>query len=106
MTQSTKNFNLVKIILSDLLQHPLQLFLFVVVITSAAAVVLSSHENRQRSIVLEQLMQERDRLDIEWRHLVLEQSALTEHNRIETLVKKQLNMHRPSPDEEVVVRIR
>lgn len=106
MTQSTKSFNLVKIILSDLLRHPLQLFLFFLVISSAAAVVLSSHENRQRSIVLEQLMQERDRLDIEWRHLVLEQSALTEHNRIETLVKKQLNMHRPSPDEEVVVRIR
>ncbi|TDF39343.1 cell division protein FtsL [Alteromonadaceae bacterium M269] len=106
MTKPTKSFNLVRIILSDLLRHPLQVTLFLLVLVSAAAVVLSSHENRQRSIVLEQLMQERDRLDIEWRHLVLEQSALTEHNRIETLVKKQLDMHRPSPDEEVVVRIR
>jgi cell division protein FtsL len=31
---------------------------------------------------------------------------LTEHNRIETMVKKQLDMHRPGPDEEIVVRIK
>jgi cell division protein FtsL len=45
-------------------------------------------------------------LDVEWRHLVLEQSALSEHNRIETLVEKKLDMHRPEPDEEVMVRIK
>ena len=51
-------------------------------------------------------MQEKDQLDVEWRNLVLEQSALTEHNRIEALVTSQLNMHRPLPSEEVVVRIK
>jgi cell division protein FtsL len=58
------------------------------------------------SIDFERLMQEKDQLDVEWRNLVLEQSALTEHNRIESLVKKQLDMHRPKPHEEVVVRIK
>jgi cell division protein FtsL len=51
-------------------------------------------------------MQQKDQLDVEWRHLILEQGALTEHNRIESMVKKQLNMRRPSPDEEVVVRLK
>ena len=51
-------------------------------------------------------MVEKDQLDVEWRHLILEQSALTEHNRIENLVKTQLKMHRPSPEEEVVVRLK
>ena len=51
-------------------------------------------------------MQERDELDVEWRNLVLEQRALTEHNRIEAMVEKQLDMYRPSADKEVVVRIK
>jgi cell division protein FtsL len=58
------------------------------------------------SIAIERLMQEKDQLDVEWSHLVLEQSTLTEHNRIEALVKRHLNMHRPLPSEEVVVRIK
>ena len=51
-------------------------------------------------------MQQRDALDVEWRHLVLEQGTLTEHNRVEALVKSELNMRRPKPSEEMVVRIK
>jgi cell division protein FtsL len=50
-------------------------------------------------------MQEQDELDVEWRHLVLEQSALTEHNRIETMVQQKLNMRRATTKEEIVVVI-
>ena len=35
----------------------------------------------------------------------LEQSALTEHNRIEALVDTKLNMHRPAAVDEIVVKI-
>ena len=51
-------------------------------------------------------MREKDQLDVEWRNLVLEQRALTEHNRIEAMVQKELDMHRPDVDDEVVVRIK
>jgi cell division protein FtsL len=51
-------------------------------------------------------MQEKDELDVEWRNLVLEQRALTEHNRIENLVEKQLEMYRPTADDEVVVKLK
>lgn len=51
-------------------------------------------------------MRQKDDLDVEWRNLVLEQRALTEHNRIEALVEKHLDMQRPGVDDEVVVRIK
>ena len=106
MTETRTNFNLVALILSELARHPIRVLLFLMVMISAASVILSVHHNRQMSIAMEELMQEQDKLDVEWRHLILEQGALTEHNRIETLVKKQLDMHRPDPEEEVVVRLK
>ncbi|MBC3765291.1 cell division protein FtsL [Neptunicella marina] len=106
MSKSAKRINLASLIGMDLLHHPFRILLFVLVILSAAGVVLSTHHNRQLAIVLESLMQERDQLDVEWRHLILEQSVLTEHNRIETIVSKKLDMQRPDPDKEIVVRVR
>lgn len=104
-TQET-NFKLVGFLLADLARHPVRVLLFMSLLVSAGAVILSAHHNRQASIALERLMQNKDQLDVEWRNLILEQSALTEHNRIENLVSKQLGMRRPQADEEVVVRIK
>jgi cell division protein FtsL len=106
MKSSDTNFNLLLILVNDLSRNKLRIFLFVLVVASAMAVILSTHHNRQQVIALEQLMREKDALDVEWRNLVLEQRALTEHNRIESLVQKQLNMHRPSVEEEVIVRVK
>lgn len=106
MIETRTNFNLVTLIFSELARHPIRVLLFLMVMISAGAVIISTHHNRQKSIAIEQLMQQQDQLDIEWRHLILEQGALTDHNRIELAVKKQLNMHRPSPEEEVVVRLK
>ncbi|WP_268406349.1 cell division protein FtsL [Alteromonas sp. a30] len=105
-TQPQTNFNLVRIIATDVARHPVRVLLFLVVLASAIGVILATHHNRQLSIEKEQLMAERDRLDVEWRNLVLEQSALTEHTRIESRVQKQLGMYRPTPVEEVVVRLK
>ncbi|GGO68867.1 cell division protein FtsL [Bowmanella pacifica] len=99
-------FSLVVLVWTDLTRHPGRVLLYLMALLSAAAVILSSHHNRQLAIVHEQLMQQRDQLDVEWRHLLLEQSALTEHNRLETMVRKQLNMRRPQPQDEVVVKIK
>lgn len=106
MTLPKTNFNLLLILVSDLTRNKLRVLLYLAVVASALAVILSSHHNRQQIIALETLMKDKDELDIEWRNLVLEQRALTEHNRIESLVKKQLHMHRPKADEEVVVRVK
>lgn len=104
--RANTNFSLLLIIVSDLTRNKLRVLLYMAVMLSAMAVILGSHQNRQQAIALEDLMQEKDKLDVEWRHLVLEQRALTEHNRIETLVEKQLDMYRPTADDEVVVRLK
>ena len=106
MSAPNTNFNLFSFVAADLSRHPVRVLLFLALLVSAGLVILSAHHNRQMSITIERLMQQKDQLDVEWRNLVLEQSALTEHNRIEALVKSQLNMHRPLPSEEVVVRIK
>ena len=104
--KANTNFRLLLIIVSDLTRNKLRVLLYLAVIVSAMAVILGSHHNRQQVIALENLMEEKDKLDVEWRNLVLEQRALTEHNRIETMVEKQLDMYRPTADDEVVVKIK
>lgn len=106
MNDAKTNFSLVTLIVSDLARHPIRVLLYLAVMASALAVILSAHHNRQMSMDIEALMLEKDALDVEWRHLILEQSALTEHNRVEAMVSKQLDMHRPTPEEEVVVRLK
>jgi cell division protein FtsL len=96
---------LLNTVVQDIFKYPLRNLLYVLVMLSAFAVILVTHENRDVSRQLEALLQQQDELDVEWRHLILEQSALTEHNRIEALVENKLNMRRPTPSEEVVVRI-
>ncbi len=106
MSEGRTNFNPAGMILSTITSHPTLVLLYLLVTISAIAVILSTHHNRQLLIEHEKLMQSKDKLDIEWRHLVLEQGALTEHNRIEATVTKQLEMHRPGTQDEVVVRIK
>jgi cell division protein FtsL len=106
MKHGQTNFNLLSFILADLARHPVRVLLFLAVLGSAGLVILSAHHNRQMSIAIERLMQEQDQLDVEWRHLVIEQSALTEHNHIENLVKTKLDMHRPTSKDEIVVRVK
>lgn len=83
----------------------LSLLTYSLVMLSAFTVISTTHNNRQLSIQLEGLMQQQDELDVQWRHLVLEQSALTEHNRIENLVNRELKMFRPKPEDEVIVSV-
>jgi cell division protein FtsL len=76
------------------------------VMLNAIAVVYTSYEGRQYISQWELLLQERDRLDIEWRNLLLEEQSRSEHSRVTRMATKELNMRRPLPKEEVVVRVR
>lgn len=105
MSKTSAKYNLLIIIATDLSRHFFIILLYFSVIASALAVVISTHNNRQLIIAQEQLIQEKDALDIEWRHLVIERTALTEHNRIERMVKERLDMRRPEQADERLVRI-
>lgn len=106
MNKPTTNFNLLILIMSDLSRHLFLIILYFAVVGSALSVVVSAHKNRQLVIAQERLIQEKDALDVEWRHLIIEQSSLTEHNRIERMVDEKLGMRRPTRDDEVLLRVK
>lgn len=78
--------------------------LTVLVITSALAVVYAKHQNRKLFVELNQLMQARDAMDIEWGQLQLEQSTWSTHARIETAARKRLNMTHLNMNQIVVLK--
>lgn len=105
LTVSKSQLNLARIVLQDLWQHKWILLLGMLVLGNAVAVVYTSHISRTQTSELDKLLQERDRLDIEWRNLLLEEQSQAEHSRITRIATKELDMIRPLPNEEVVVRL-
>ena len=97
--------NLAQIIGRDLISiGRIPLILLVLVLISAMGVVLITHHSRQLIAQQEQLLIERDQLDIEWRNQILEESSLAEHSRIERLAEQEMEMQRPSRDSEIIVK--
>ena len=73
------------------------------VVVSAIWVIKTKHQSRQLFVELESLNRERDRLQVDWGRLQLEQSAWGTHARVETLATEELSLHRPMPEQIVVV---
>ncbi|HEY0940818.1 MAG TPA: cell division protein FtsL [Steroidobacter sp.] len=78
--------------------------LWVALLGASIAVVWSKHEARSLFIELQGLHAERDRLDIEWGQLKLEQSAWAMHGRVEQTARVNLQMVVPRPDEVRIVK--
>ena len=92
-----------KLIVQDIANHKLVLVMLVLRIGSALAVVEFTHLNRQLTINQDKLFQQRDALEMEWRNLLVEQRALSEHSRVEELAQQQLQMVRPLGQQDIVV---
>lgn len=75
-----------------------------VVLVSAVWVVQVKNDNRRLTNESTQLRDERDRLDVEWSQLQLEEAAHSSHSRIETIARNQLQM--VEPRETVMVPVR
>ena len=71
--------------------------LWIAVLASAVAVVSARHEARTLFVQLEQLSADRDRLNIEWSQLQLEQSAWSTHAFVENVAGAKLKMAMPPP---------
>jgi cell division protein FtsL len=86
-------------------RQPLVLvFVFAVVcVLSAMAVVYTKHESRRLFVELESLTDERDRLNIEWGQLQIEQSTWATHARIEKVATDDLLLVRPNSSEIFVI---
>ena len=90
-------------LLQDLRRYKYVIALMLLVIITALTIIYIAHQNRQLTSARDQLLSQRDLLDREWRHLVIEQNALTEHSRVERIAQEQLDMVEVTPEREVVV---
>ena len=72
-----------------------------VVVGCALIVVETKHQNRTLVHELEQLRQDKARLETEWAQLQLEEATLAHHGRIEQLARDKVGMTAPA-DTQVV----
>ena len=73
------------------------------VLASALGVIWSKHESRTAFIAVQRLQAERDRLDIEWGRLKLEQSTWSSHGRVEQAARSNLKMIIPPVNDVIPV---
>ncbi|EOD56977.1 cell division protein FtsL [Aeromonas molluscorum] len=100
---SEPRVHLGKEIVQDLWRHKLQIALAVAVLLTSFAVILVTNMTRVMTSTQNDLMAEEDRLNIEWRHLLLEQGTLAEHSRVAALAMDKLQMARPLVTTEKVI---
>lgn len=77
--------------------------LFILVLVSALLLIYSKHQSRKLFVEVQQLNYQIDALNTEWGRLQLEQSALSDHGRIELIARTKLSMVMPKPDEVVFI---
>ena len=75
----------------------------VMLLISAVATVYVQHYRRMQFVELRNLERERDRLQVEWGQLKLEQSTWATHERIERLAVEKLDLHVPPAADVVLV---
>lgn len=96
--------SLPSVIGGDLLRHgKIPLLLVLAVLVSSVLVVTTAHKTRLLTAQREQLILERDALDIEWRNLILEENALGDHSRVERIATEKLHMQHVDPAQENIV---
>ncbi|MCP4612827.1 MAG: cell division protein FtsL [Planctomycetes bacterium] len=78
--------------------------LVVLVLISCLAVVMSSFEYRQLFNQHQELVKQRDELQVEWGQLLLEQSAWAANNRVEQQSEKILAMKVPDIEQIEIVK--
>ena len=79
-------------------------FLFALVMATAIGLVYSKHKTRVLFVELEQLNKEVVSLDTEWGRLQLEQSAWSDHGRIERIARERLDMRIPEAEQVAFIR--
>ncbi|RXJ72483.1 cell division protein FtsL [Veronia nyctiphanis] len=72
------------------------LILMLLMLISAFAVVYVTQLTRVTIANQDNLLVEQERLEVEWRNLILEEHALSEHSRVESHARQDLDMVRPA----------
>ncbi|WP_340619659.1 cell division protein FtsL [Xenorhabdus siamensis] len=95
---------LVGVIGSDLIRNAkIPLILLVAVVISAISVVTVTHQTRLLTAEKERQAIQINAQDIEWRNLLLEENALGDHSRIESIATEKFHMQHVDPVQENIV---
>ena len=100
-----RRLNLAFLILLDLKRHLFQVILGLAILGSALTTIVVTDDTRSVTAELNKIQSKSDDLEVEWRHLVLEQNAQAEHLRVSDIVKVKLAMTRPKPLEEKMISL-
>lgn len=79
--------------------------LIVAVMVSAIGLIYSKHVSRKLFVEVQSLMQQVTDLGTEWGRLQLEQSAWTDHGRIERIARERLLMRQPKANAVVFLKL-
>ena len=77
--------------------------LAVAVAVTGVVVIHVEHQARQLFVELESLNRERDRLQVDWGRLQLEESTWATHGLIEEIARERLNLRQVDADEIILV---
>ncbi|MFW2403535.1 MAG: cell division protein FtsL [Gammaproteobacteria bacterium] len=80
-------------------EYTLILVLAIAAMASAIASVYAKHESRKLFTELQALSTERDKMEVEWGKLQIEQSTWSTYGRVEQLAREQMDMRVPPPEE-------
>ena len=73
--------------------------LIIIVMASAIGGISAKHESRKLFTELQRLNVERDRMEVVWGQLQLEQSTWSTYARVEQLARESMKMRPPTADE-------
>lgn len=76
----------------------------IALVAASLAVAYSVHKSRQYLNELQTLQVARDRLEVEWGQLLLEQQAWGAYGRVGKIAVDELGMRSPAPHEVMMVR--
>lgn len=100
-----RRLNLALLILLDLKRHWFQVILSLGILGSTLTTIVVTDDTRSVTAELNKVQSKSDDLEVEWRHLVLEQNAQAEHSRVSDIAKVKLAMTRPKPLEEKMISL-
>lgn len=73
--------------------------LIVLVMVSAIACIYAKHESRKLFTELQDLTAERDRMEVDWGRLQIEQGTWSTYARVEQVAREKMNMRLPSAEQ-------
>ena len=70
--------------------------LVMLVMVSAIACVYAKHQSRKLFAELQELIAERDRMEVDWGRLQIEQGTWSTYARVEQVAREKMNMRLPN----------